>query len=165
MKKDIKCVIVDDEPPAIRVLENYIKQIPNLELVFSTTKPLEVIAFMQKEEFDLIIMDIQMPNITGIQLSKILNNNIKIIFTTAYSEFAVESYNLNAIDYLLKPFEFERFYKAIKKTHDNPVKLNEANENYVFVKTLLRLYLLLIVLICQNIDLEILQEHQLFDCN
>ena len=67
-------------------------------------------------------------------LSKILNNNIKIIFTTAYSEFAVESYNLNAIDYLLKPFEFERFYKASKKTHDNPVKLNEANEKYVFVK-------------------------------
>lgn len=134
MKVNIKCVIVDDEPPALRILENYIQQIPSLELVFSTTKPLEVIAFLEKEACDLIIMDIQMPTITGVQLSKIIDNKIKIIFTTAYSEFAVESYNLNVLDYLLKPFEFERLFKAIKKLDDKPaINLNHAN-NYVFIK-------------------------------
>lgn len=134
MSKVYTCIVVDDEPPAIRIVENYIKQIPNLKLIFSTTKPLEAIAFMEKEDFDIAILDIQMPNITGIQLSKIIKSNVKVIFTTAYSEFAVESYNLKALDYLLKPFEFERFYSAIKKIdskkHNNLPKEN----NYVFVK-------------------------------
>ena len=133
--KIIKCVVVDDEPPAIRLVENYIKRIPFLELVYTTTKPLELITFMEKEDFDVIFLDIQMPGITGIQLSKIIKKKINVIFTTAYSEFAVESYNLNATDYLLKPFEFERFYQAIQKVSEEIVDLKTTNNEYVFVKT------------------------------
>ncbi|NET36393.1 MAG: response regulator transcription factor [Cyanothece sp. SIO1E1] len=136
MNKKLKCVIVDDEPPAIRLVENYIKKVPSLELVYSTTKPLEVIAYMERHDFDLIFLDIQMPNLTGIQLSKILRQHIQVIFTTAYPEFAVESYRLNATDYLLKPFEFERFYQAVKKAESNQtLTRGEELRDYVFVKT------------------------------
>lgn len=136
MSPKLKCVIVDDEPPAIRLVENYIKKVPSLELVYSTTKPLEAIAYMEQHDFDLIFLDIQMPQLTGIQLSKILRQDIKVIFTTAFPEFAVESYRLNAIDYLLKPFEFERFYQAVKKAEVTvgQAAVEEVKE-YVFVKT------------------------------
>ncbi|NRB49578.1 MAG: response regulator transcription factor [Saprospiraceae bacterium] len=136
MNKPLKCVIVDDEPPAIRLVENYIKRVPSLELVFSTTKPLEVIAYMERHNFDLVFLDIQMPQITGIQLSKILRQDVKVIFTTAYPEFAVESYRLNATDYLLKPFDFERFYQAVKKVEaSGGPAIEEELKDYVFVKT------------------------------
>lgn len=136
MNKKLRCVIVDDEPPAIRLVENYIKKIPSLELVYSTTKSLEAIAYMEKHDFDLIFLDIQMPYLTGIQLSKILRQNINVIFTTAYPEFAVESYKLNATDYLLKPFDFERFYQAVKKVESGRVETRDNQiKDYVFVKT------------------------------
>ncbi|MBX2875034.1 MAG: LytTR family DNA-binding domain-containing protein [Saprospiraceae bacterium] len=136
MNKPLKCVIVDDEPPAIRLVENYIKKVSSLELVYSTTKPLEAVAYMERYDFDLIFLDIQMPHLTGIQLSKILRQNIKVIFTTAYPEFAVESYRLNATDYLLKPFDFERFYQAVKKAELSQLMAEgEEIKDYVFVKT------------------------------
>ncbi len=108
----IRCLIVDDEPPAIRLLEKYVKNVPFLELIVATTSSLEALRLIESERIDLVFLDIQMPEFTGIQLSKIVNKEIKIIFTTAYPEYALESYKLNAIDYLLKPFEFERFYEA-----------------------------------------------------
>jgi len=136
MNKMLKCVVVDDEPPAIRLVEKYIKKIPYLELVFSTTKPLEAVAYMEKYDFDLVFLDIQMPHLTGIQLSKILRQNINVIFTTAYPEFAVESYQLNATDYLLKPFDFERFYQAVRKVESGRVEARgQQIRDYVFVKT------------------------------
>ncbi len=136
MSPKLRCVIVDDEPPAIRLVENYIKKVPSLELVYTTTKPLEAIAYMERHDFDLIFLDIQMPGLTGIQLSKILQQHIQVIFTTAYPEFAVESYRLNATDYLLKPFEFERFYQAVKKVEAKHVSGGvEELKDYVFVKT------------------------------
>lgn len=138
MKKNLTCIIVDDEPPAIRLLERYVNKIPNLELLNTFTKPLEVLAFLENNEVDIVFMDIQMPEITGIQLSKIIQKKIHVIFTTAYPEFALESYNVDAMDYLLKPIEFERFYKAVKKVR--PVKTistqNRTSENaYIFFKT------------------------------
>lgn len=136
MSKTLRCVVVDDEPPAIRLVENYIKRIPSLELVYSTTKSLEAIAYTEKHDFDLIFLDIQMPQLTGIQLSKILRQEVSIIFTTAYPEFAVESYNLNATDYLLKPFEFERFFQAVKKVESSRIERRDQQiEDCVFVKT------------------------------
>ncbi len=135
MNKTLRCVIVDDEPPAIRLIENYIKKLPSLDVVYSTTKPIEAVTYMEKHDFDLIFLDIQMPYLTGIQLSKILRNDIYVIFTTAYSEFAVESYQLNATDYLLKPFDFERFYQAVKKVESSlDVTGDRSIKDYVFVK-------------------------------
>ena len=133
----VNCVIVDDEPPAIRLLEKYVAKVPFLNLVFSSTNPIEALAKLQKEKIDLIFLDIQMPNITGIQLSKIIDSKAQVIFTTAYSEYAIESYNVSALDYLLKPFTFDRFYKAVLKTQKSSEKqLQKVQEKpYIFVKT------------------------------
>ncbi|GAA4273920.1 LytTR family DNA-binding domain-containing protein [Aquimarina gracilis] len=137
MSKRIRCVIVDDEPPAIRLLKKYIEKVSFLELAATTTNPLEALQILEKENIDLVFLDIQMPNLTGIQLSKIIRERIKIIFTTAYPQFAIESYDLNATDYLLKPFEFERFYKAVKKveTTKNDIEKQHISNDFVFVKT------------------------------
>ncbi|APZ47337.1 DNA-binding response regulator [Polaribacter reichenbachii] len=138
MNTSIKCIIVDDEPPAIRLLKKYVDKIAFLELVATTTNSLEALHIIEKEAIDLVFLDIQMPNLTGIQLSKIVNDKTKIIFTTAYPQFALESYELNAIDYLLKPIEFERFYKAVAKLNvlDKENKnTSTATEEFLFVKT------------------------------
>ncbi len=133
----IRCVIVDDEPPAIRLLKKYVEKVSFLELVTTTTNPLEALQILETETVDLVFLDIQMPNLTGIQLSKIIKKHIKIIFTTAYPQFALESYDLYATDYLLKPFDFERFYKAIKKVTvtKNNIEKQSAITDFVFVKT------------------------------
>lgn len=129
-----RCLIVDDETPAIRLLESYVKKVPFLELVKSTTNPIEAIQIIEQENLDIVFLDIQMPTITGIQLSKIVKDKVNVIFTTAYPQFALESYDLNAADYLLKPFEFERFYAAVLKI--KPIKTrNEAPADFIFIKT------------------------------
>ncbi|CAM1340663.1 LytR/AlgR family response regulator transcription factor [Tenacibaculum amylolyticum] len=132
----LRCLIVDDEAPAIRLLESYIKKVPFLTLVAATTNPIEALGILEKETIDVLFLDIQMPTITGIQLSKIIKDKVHIIFTTAYPQFAIESYELNAIDYLLKPFEFERFYTAILKikSKDNKEVL-VAQDDFIFIKT------------------------------
>ena len=134
----LRCIIVDDEPAAIRLLEKFISKVSFLELNASFTKPLEALAYLESNALDLIFLDVQMPQLTGIQLSKIINPQTQIIFTTAYSEFALESYDVNALDYLLKPIAFERFYKAVNKLQtDTDASLEEAivADNYLFVKT------------------------------
>ena len=135
----IKCIIVDDEPPAIRLLEKYVGKVSFLELVASTTSPLEALSLIDKGDIDLVFLDIQMPELTGIQLSKIVRGKTNFIFTTAYPQFALESYELNAIDYLLKPFEFERFYQAILKVkkENKPEENNSLPQSdaYIFIKT------------------------------
>jgi DNA-binding LytR/AlgR family response regulator len=135
--KNLKCLIIDDEPPAIRLLEKYVAKVVFLELVATTTNSLEALQLIENNEIDLIFLDIQMPNLTGIQLSKIVKGKVKIIFTTAYPQFALESYDLDAVDYLLKPFEFERFYQAVLKVKSNEkvvVKNNNLDE-FLFIKT------------------------------
>ncbi|WP_273565846.1 LytR/AlgR family response regulator transcription factor [Maribacter halichondriae] len=135
----LKCIIVDDEPPAIRLLEKYLAKVTFLELVGTTSSALEALSIAETTAIDLIFLDIQMPDITGIQLSKLLKGRVKIIFTTAYPQFALESYGLNAVDYLLKPFEFERFYEAVLKVKDMKGKTEDIipalAEGYLFVKT------------------------------
>ena len=96
--QNLRCLVIDDETPAIRLLESYIKKVPFLELVGSSTDPIQAIAIIEKEDLDLIFLDIQMPTLTGIQLSKIVKDKVHIIFTTAYPQFALESYELNATD-------------------------------------------------------------------
>ena len=133
----LRCLIVDDEPPAIRLLEKYVAKVTFLELTGTTTNSLEALNIVETANIDLLFLDIQMPDLTGIQLSKILKGRTKIIFTTAYPQFALESYELNAVDYLLKPFVFERFYEAVLKVKDLPQKIEDATttEQYLFIKT------------------------------
>lgn len=137
--KILKCLIVDDEPPAIRLLEKYVAKIPFLQLESTTTSSIQALSIIEQSNIDLVFLDIQMPELTGLQLSKIIKGKTKIIFTTAYSQFALDSYDVNAVDYLLKPFEFERFYEAVNKVKNTFTELvSEVPKNmseYLFVKT------------------------------
>jgi DNA-binding LytR/AlgR family response regulator len=111
----IKCLIVDDEPLALDVLETYIERLDNLELVGRCKNAIEAYNKLQNEKIDLLFLDIQMPKLTGIELVKNVHKPPKIIFTTAYREYALEGYELDALDYLLKPISFERFLRAVNK--------------------------------------------------
>ncbi len=115
----IKCLIVDDEPLAQNVIENYLKNFTDIELIAKCENALSALAWIKKQKIDLIFLDISMPFISGIDFIKTLQNPPKIILTTAHKEFAVESYELNVLDYLLKPISFERFLKAINKLENN----------------------------------------------
>ena len=111
----IKCLIVDDEPLAIEILESFVDRVDSLELVASCSNAVSAFDTLKKERIDLLFLDIQMPKLTGIEFLKILNPAPKVIFTTAYRDYAVESYELNVVDYLLKPIAFDRFLMAINK--------------------------------------------------
>ena len=113
-----KCLVVDDEPIARKIISGYIDQMPLLALAAEQINALNAIDYLRKHEVDIIFLDINMPNLSGIQLLKVLQPQQPVIFTTAYAEHAVESYELNAVDYLLKPFSFERFTKAVYKAVD-----------------------------------------------
>ena len=111
----IRCLIVDDEPLAIEILEEYINKVPWLNFVGSFDKGVEAIEHINNNSIDLLFLDIQMPDLTGLDFLKSLPNRPATILTTAYSEYAVQSYELDVVDYLLKPIDFERFYKAVTK--------------------------------------------------
>ena len=134
----IKTLIVDDEPLAGEILETYIAQLPNVELVGRCYNAIEANDFLNSTDVDLILLDIEMPQLNGIDFAKNLTQKAQIIFTTAYPEFALEGFNLNAVDYLLKPIAFDRFMKAINKVSDKlklPQSQNtEQDINYIFVK-------------------------------
>lgn len=115
----INCFILDDEPLAIKVLERYINDLPQLYLKGSHTNPMEALNIIQTQNIDLLFLDINMPRISGISFYKTLAKAPKVIFTTAYPEFAVEGFELEALDYLVKPFSFERFLKAVNKFKSN----------------------------------------------
>lgn len=112
---NLSCLIVDDEPLARQLLEQYVKKIPQLELVQSCGNPVDAIEILRNNNVDILFLDIQMPEITGISLLKILQKKPYIVLTTAYSEYALEGYELDVTDYLLKPITFERFLKAVEK--------------------------------------------------
>tara|TARA_R110002049_G_scaffold9304_1_gene47696 strand:- start:491 stop:1219 length:729 start_codon:yes stop_codon:yes gene_type:complete len=146
----MKCVIIDDEPLAIDVIESYIKQIGGLEIVVTCTNPLEAITLLNKKKVDLIFLDIQMPNLTGIELVKALDNIPQFIFTTAYPQYALDGFNLNATDYLVKPIPFHRFLKAVTRAKEkyeleksssiknevyNETSSSENVDDFIFVKS------------------------------
>jgi len=115
MTETIKCLIVDDEPLAIKLIKTHIDQLPDFEIVASCQNAIEAFEVLKKEKIDLLFLDIQMPVLTGIEFVKSLQHPPSIIFTTAYRQYAVESYELEVVDYLLKPITFTRFFKAINK--------------------------------------------------
>ena len=149
----LKCIAVDDEPLALDIIEDYISKVPFLELVKRTENAIEALQLVQAGGIDLVFLDIQMPDLTGIQFLKIASGKSNYILTTAYSQYALESYDLNVSDYLLKPIAFDRFYKAVEKVRNQmqkeeiaaPVALEPVQnvspspaapvQDFIFVKT------------------------------
>jgi DNA-binding LytR/AlgR family response regulator len=143
----INAIIVDDEPLALDVLETYLEKIPDIELVARCSNALEANDVLKKEKVDLMFLDIQMPQLTGIDFVKTLSNPPQVIFTTAYANYALEGFELNAIDYLVKPISLERFMKAVNKAVDQ-IELkrgsvqakasgaadHDEKEDFIFVK-------------------------------
>ena len=133
MSNKLTCVVVDDEPMAREILESYILKVPYLTLVKTCKNASEAILYLQDHKADLFFLDINMPEITGLSLAKIINKKAKIIFTTAYREHAIDGFNLNVIDYLLKPFSFDRFLEAVEKV--SLTEFTEKNHDFMFVRS------------------------------
>lgn len=148
-----RCLIVDDEPLAIQLIESHIKKTESLEIAGRCTNAMEAMAVLREKKVDLVFMDIQMPQITGLDFLRTLKNPPKVIITTAYRQYALEGYELDVIDFLLKPISFERFLKAVNKYfHSRPAELsvtespsfNKADSSFIDVrenKKVLRIYL------------------------
>jgi two-component system, LytTR family, response regulator len=148
----IKCIAIDDEPLALEIIKNYSEKVPFLDLIKTFDNALESIDFLKNNKVDLLFLDIQMEELTGIQLLNILNPKPNVIFTTAYDSFAIKGFELDAVDYLLKPISFERFLKAANKVYEKLMvesmienKTREVSNNhvleedYLFLKTEFRL--------------------------
>ena len=136
----ITCLIVDDEYDALDVLTHYVQQTPMLQLVKATINPLEALQIMATQKINLLFLDIQMPQLSGIDVIKAIDSRTKVILTTAYSEFAVEAYNLEVVDYLLKPIPFPRFLTAVQRAAKQLSEVEEMvmpkeEADYIFVKT------------------------------
>ena len=136
----INCIVVDDEPMAREILALYIEKTPQIHLIKTCKDVAEAIKITSKEHVDLIFLDINLPEISGLTFAKIIDKSIKIIFTTAYREYAVDGFDIKAVDYLLKPFSFERFEQAIQhynSTTENNKHLNSkaTSLNYMFVRS------------------------------
>jgi len=137
----IKTLIVDDEPLALDILETFIAKMPNLELVARCNNALEGIEALKNHEVDLMFLDIQMPQITGIEFLRSLRNPPAVVFTTAFPDFALEGFELDAVDYLLKPISMDRFMKAVSKATERITirkqgtdTIEEIGDDYFFVK-------------------------------
>lgn len=135
----IDCIIIDDEEHAIELLTRYIEKTPFLNLVFSGTNPVEALKLLNQQKIDLIFLDVQMPEMSGIDLIKAIGSKSKVILTTAYSEYALEGFENEVIDYLLKPIPFARFIRAAQRAlsrispRDTPPAA--ADNDYIFLKT------------------------------
>ena len=135
-------MLVDDEPLALNILEGYIETTPFLTLVATCSSAIEAIQVVESENIELIFLDIQMPNLTGMEFSKMLvNKQARVIFTTAYTKYALESYKVNAIDYLVKPNDYSEFFAAVNKAKEiirgSSAKADETHNynDYIFIKS------------------------------
>ena len=143
MSKTIPCIIVDDEPIAREILENHLQKIDAITIVASCKNAMEAFNSISSNKIDLIFLDINMPEISGLSFAKSINKNIKIIFTTAYREYAVDGFDLKAVDYLLKPISFERLLQAVNKyLNENLTIITESSNdlinhksNFIFVRS------------------------------
>src|SRR5689334_5940296 len=139
----LTCMVIDDEPLAIQLIANHISKTPLLELRSSFNNPMDALIHFNANPVDLIFLDIQMPQLSGIQFMQLLQNRALVIVTSAYEQYAIEGYEYNVVDYLVKPISFERFYKAIEKAYnlrnpkhqlDRSQDLYPATGGYIFVK-------------------------------
>ena len=137
----LKTIAIDDEPLALKLVSDYISKTPYLELSGAFDNPLDAVDFLSDHNADLIFVDIQMPELTGIEFTRSLEEEHKVIFTTAYEKYALEGFKLNAVDYLLKPFSYEEFLKAAGKAHKlaeleaSAIPTIEANNQFLFLKS------------------------------
>lgn len=130
----INCIAVDDEPKALEIIRSHVSKIDYINLINVYTDPIKAIAFMEETPVDLIFLDINMPDIDGMKFISHLRNKTQIIFTTAHSEYALKSYEVEAVDYLLKPFDFSRFLTAVAKVREK-MTTRIPQEDYFFVST------------------------------
>lgn len=139
-QKTINCLIIDDEAVAREVIASHLSKIKNINVIASCSTAMEAFQYISTSEIDLVFLDINMPEISGIAFAKSINKNIKIIFTTAYRDYAVEGFELQAVDYLLKPIAFERLLKAVNTYFDvyleaQKAPANQSDENsFMFVR-------------------------------
>ncbi len=135
----IKCLVVDDEPPAREIIRRYIEEMPMLELVAECANAIQAFTVLQQQHVDLMFLDIRMPQLNGNDFLKTLKNPPKVIFTTAYTEYALEGYELDIVDYLMKPIPFDRFLKAVNKAFQHAgakqegLMVNEEKKSESFV--------------------------------
>ena len=143
MAENIRCIIVDDEPVARDILKRHLSKIDNIEIIASCKIAIEAFTVINNEQIDLIFLDIKMPEISGLSFAKSINKNARIIFTTAYRDYAVDGFDLQAVDYLLKPVSFERLLQSIQKyaNENSPVRATKAEEvlveqqDFIFVRS------------------------------
>jgi two-component system, LytTR family, response regulator len=132
---NLTAIAIDDEPRALEVVQMHASKVPFLELKATFTDAFEAIPYLQNNKIDLIFLDIKMPDISGIEFASILQKSPMIVFTTAFSEYAVNGFELNAVDYLMKPFSLARFTKACNKALEIKTLRNEEMKNFIFLKT------------------------------
>lgn len=144
METIAKCIAVDDEAPALKIIEQFVSQTPEIELAAVFRNPVMAAGWMAENRIDILFLDIQMPQQSGIEMLRELSYKPLVVFTTAFSEFAIDAFDLDAIDYLRKPFSYERFLKAVKKATEHIALIKgasgkqddtEPGENYVVIKT------------------------------
>ena len=136
------CIIIEDQPPAQRILQKYIADIGSLELKQTFNNALDAIPYLQQHSIDILFLDIHLPKISGMDFLKTVNNNAQVILTTAFTDYAIDSYEFNVVDYLLKPFSFQRFVKAVAKAHNAskvlaslPVEMAPTKAQPFFIKS------------------------------
>lgn len=134
--KDLTCMIVDDEPLAVRLLESYVEKTPGLQLLSSFTDSITAINAVKQQTPDLLFLDIQMPNIDGMELAHSIPGNTRVVFTTAFKEYAYESYEVNALDFLLKPIRYNKFLAAIEKAREilQPIATPSTKPSTLFIR-------------------------------
>lgn len=132
----MKCIIIEDQTPAQRLLKGYIDAVPELELCSVFSNALDALVYLKDEEIDLIFLDIHLPKLSGIEFLKTVQVNSKVILTTAFSDYALESYDFEVVDYLLKPFSFQRFLKSVTKIQtSSPIITNKTEDEQIFIKS------------------------------
>lgn len=133
----INAIAIDDEPPALKVIENFCSKVDFIKLQKTFTKPNDALKHLVKFPVDLLFLDIQMPSVSGVDFYKQIQQETMVIFTTAHSEYAIEGFNLSAVDYLLKPFTLERFVQSVNKANDYynyQKQLDKSTQQYLYVR-------------------------------
>jgi DNA-binding LytR/AlgR family response regulator len=133
----IRAIAIDDEPPSLEILKNFSSRIDFIDLQKTFTKPSDALKYLRKFPIDLVFLDIQMPSMTGIEAHKSIDKSTKVIFTTAYSQYAVDGFELQAVDFLLKPYTFERFLKAVERAKQLASQNKESHIDklrYIYVR-------------------------------
>ena len=131
----IKCIVVDDEPLAVEMLATYIRKAPSLELAGTFTDPVQAVSAMAEIKPDLVFMDIQMPDLNGLELARLIPEDTRIIFTSAFRQYAFESYEVEALDYILKPIRYQKFLEVVSKAEKWMANRPEKSRRSAFIKT------------------------------